>query len=233
VSYRQSKARVECEDRLKALRNVARGAASKKIPIDVRQAALGFVVVQLHSAMEEYFNRIIEDWVGAFRCEGMRTKNLPSRARTWLAHAPHFDVYRRYVANENEYEFLDKACVAKYNIAYFDEKSEIPSTFAATALIGSRTYPSKSNIKTVLARIGIDNLRPYLSKKLRFDFDLFMESVSATRSSVTHKYSPDTPLEDVIAFSNKIQKLVMWLDHLLCVESNKNCGPQVWAQVAD
>jgi len=135
-------------------------------------------------------------------------------------HVPHFESYRHFAYNADERRFLDAADVANYARSYFDDAGALPVNLTGARVVGTRSYPSFDNIKAVFGRLGIDDLRGFLNKKLSFNSQLYMQSLSDTRASVTHKFAPGITLSDVKSYAGKIARLVVWLDHAL----NKGVG---------
>ncbi len=231
MAYAPSRARADCDLRLGELRRIGVSASARGVSFDIRQAALQGVIAQMHSALEEYFRRVIEDWLRALHLLGMTSGTIPLRLRTWYAHQPFFDEYKYYSYQANEQRFLDATSVSAYDLAYFSAGNPLPATTAADGLIGTSGYPSEKNIKRVFSRIGIVDTNAYLSRKLGISLHLFMEAVSATRGSVTHKNAPILVRSDILSFENKISRLVRWLDHRLRKEIIASSSSAVWAQM--
>lgn len=192
---------------------IARKAGAPSVAFDIRQAALQGVVTQLHSSLEEYFNGVLADWLRELNLANATSQLIPQRSRSWFSHRPFVEEYRHYSYRADEKRFLDKAGVALYDRAYADGSLALPSNATGGKLIGNSRYPSERNIKKVLSRMGIDDTNAYLSKKLGISFDLFMQSISGTRASVTNKVAPVLAIADITSYEQKIRRLVMWLDH--------------------
>ena len=195
-----SRARRECQDRLSALTVVAK-AATKTLRLSsesqIRQAALQGVVVQMHSALEEYVTSLVSDWVREMITQALTVSSVSDQTRSWLFHQQNLEAYRHYAYSLNERKLVEAAGIRRLDRTLLDDNAQLPPHIDSEVVIGKRKYPSLDNLKALFVRIGFNDLKQFLDQKLQFNSELFMRSISDTRAAVTHKRADPLTKSDV------------------------------------
>ena len=153
---------------------------------------------------------------------------VSDNTRSWLFHLTHLDSYKTFAYQANERKFLEDVNIRRLTAAYLDDAAPLPSSLGVKEITGSRGYPSLDNLKTVFLRMGAVELKPYLDKKLKFNSVLYLQSISDSRATVAHKFSPPLARGDVLEYSKKVQQLAMWLDHAMFSTVVKSCDSGLW-----
>jgi len=194
---------------------------------DPRQLALQGGVVQIHAAFEEYVEDFLSGWIFKRASSGAHVRDLPARLRAWLLHIRHEGSYRSFFLQGDEKRVLDAFDKSREPMIGFVDDSYV-GRLDATDIICSEGYPSMRNLRKIFYRLGLDDLKSFMSSRIGGNAEQLVDAFSTTRTTIAHSTAGPITYRDVLAFAKRGSKIVQLLDYAFFESLVQSPNSPIW-----
>jgi|SRR6056297_656589 len=226
--YRRSAARVEALARLKELKSGAISANKNSIPAHVRDMTFQSAIFQASATLEEYVKQIFDHWLFELKRQNMYGSNIPQRARFSYFGREMSDAFIKYVYSRDEIELAEKIRGKSGLIDFVMGSAAVLRHLNGEFAYKDRKYPSPKNIKKLYSRIGCDNIFDQLSREMKADAELKLQSFNDIRTAIAHGTPPGLTIGDIKKSLGDVELIIRSLDRINHKEFSRDFGGGVW-----
>lgn len=219
MAYSKSKARASLEASLADVTLRVRSAQTKGIPVDVKEYAIAAAIFLAHAELENYiedsFSSIAKGVVVAYMSGSPIPKDL--RAHLFLTKSNLKDAFGKFLGGSSEKDLIKAVRVAldgdSVNLLFSSAKAPFVS---GKDIYGMIKYPSERNLAKLFSRLGINKVFDELSKHLKQDSKVLLESIGSLRTQLAHTGAlPGVSPKDVRKKIDDTARFVRAMDRVL------------------
>lgn len=205
-------------------------ANSAQCANNTKQMIFRAAIVECSASIEAYIEQISGMWIKKLEERGIKNSNLPEELRHFIFGTINKHSYAEYLLYKDEGKFIKSLKERRTNI--FDDSAKITSRHIINCAIVDSKYPSPDNLKKIFLRFGIDNLYDRISRELRTDAKLLLQSLMDIRCSVAHSYpsGQQFTFTDVSKHLEDAKRFVEALDKVLFAYFSSFATSDCWPQ---
>lgn len=231
MPYLKSAARKDLEEAVYYYKALSKKSSLKKnkINYELTQCVYKTAIFQTSAALEEYIQSVFEDWITALHSNNKTIESVPNELVYWGIGKKSLHIYKKYLLDNNESEFI-KDLINKNEIPpFYDNKSNVKSVINHMEFVRDRKYPSNKNISTLFNRFGMCDIFKKIHKKSKKDYRLILKSFSDKRTEIAHRFpSENLTHTDIKTNLHNVTEIVNQLDRILYSHVCKTSGTDCW-----
>ncbi len=229
MRYSVSPFRSEFDERTNALISTAyRAERNSKVSSDIRDLVFQAAILQSSAAMEDYIKRTFDAWAFRVKNTAANCNAIPLRTRISFAKGRLVSHFSALNYNADEAQFLRRLEQETTLWQVLQGDLAIPPHFDGTSVYLERKYPSVKNLKVLYARIGVDNIFDQISRIIRSDAEMRLESFNSLRTALAHAQPPQLTYIDVKRNVLEAQSLVRGMDRVAHKTLSTYIGASIW-----
>ena len=228
MPYKVSNFRRNFESRTSSLISTSYTAHRKSIAGSVRDLAFQGAIIQASAAIEDYIREVFDAWAFKLKTNAMNGSTIPYRARVATVKPKLEKHFSSFGYTHDEMQFLKKLEDEKSTWDFLTGSTQIPNTFDGSSIYNERKYPSVKNLKVLYCRIGVDNIFAEISRIIKADAEMRLESFNSIRSALAHSNPPQLTYLDVKRNISDVQSLVQGMDRVIFRTLSRNFGGPIW-----
>lgn len=196
-----------------------RSAQTKGIPVDVKEYAIAAAIFLAHAELENYiedsFSSIAKGVVEAYIAGFPIPKDL--RAHLFLSKSNLKDAFGKFLGGSAEKDLIKAVRVALDGDSVKLLVSSAKAPFVSGKdIYGMIKYPSERNLTKLFSRLGINKVFDELSKHLKQDSKVLLESIGSLRTQLAHTGAlPGISPKDVRKKIDDTARFVRAMDRVL------------------
>lgn len=243
MPYQPSSAIVRLGAEFDALRTVLSNyiEARRDIPRDVRKLVLMAAVLSSFAKLESYFDDLFDRFAkglnGLHGTGSLSSLDPKLRAVVLASEKMLEEAHRRLLGLDNPVDYLQRLekIVDSPLLQFATAAAGKPISLTAASLHTNKKYPSPTNVKRIMCRIGASNFFRDMSKRYHFDAENFLQSLNDIRTEIAHEGSLPvnmSSIADVRKYIGRVLSFAKRTDRVLYVyvESTAGIGSRWWAR---
>jgi hypothetical protein len=231
MPYKKSNSRIEFEQKVDELYNLAKVISYKNITLSYEHKNLIYqsCVVLLCSSVEEYLKVFIDDLFFNYKTKNTTLSKIPINSRTLSLFHKQKTIYEAFIHNRDETRVLEKLTVDNMNLySLIDSSIQLSNHIDSRIISNDKKYPSPKNLKILFNRIGLKNIFNVINRLGSKDYELMLRSFLDTRETIAHQQSISLTFDDLKRSFLNIKDLIDKLDRASFSHICKASGIAYW-----